>query len=293
MTVFRCLRVAGVLLAGVGVALGLGLAEAAPQEPPPMAVSTAAPAPVEKALPPKPVVGQSFAVAPVTTQLQRTLLRCGPEVTTILFIDQSAILRDPKNLDHKALDLDALTQILVKYQPKPRRSVLWIQIECINDNPRMSNGETWLQYALKGMAQEVGFASTWFDVHIWPRFSFEEFVAPLKEGDPVVAEDGVGDQRAQAFLVRNPLSRVLTRESACVVEVRPSDNAIEGDEPPAEFEKSVRAALEKMMLKKGQRVSFKFVGKTWNGTSHASETLSRRATKELGLDVLNSSFVDK
>lgn len=297
MAVMRSLRIAGILVLGVGAALGLGLAAAAPPTPelPALAVAAVAPAPVEKARPPKPIVGKSFAVAPVTTQLQRTLLRCGPEVKTILFIDQSAILRDPKTIDLNSLNLGTLTQVLDKHKPDPKRSVLWVQIERVNsdDNPRMAQAELWLDYALKGMAREVGFESAWFDVHMWPSFSFDDFVAPLKEDEAVVAEDGVGDERALAFLVRSSLSRTLTRKSDCVVDVRPSAKAIEGDEPPAEYEESVQTALAKMKLKKGQRVSFKFVGKSWFGPGHASETLAVRTTKALGLELINRSYVDK
>ncbi len=248
----------------------------------------AAPAPKEAA--PGPVVGKAFAVAPVTTKLHRALLRRGPDVAAILFVDQSAILRGPKNLDPTSLSLGALTEILSSYQADPKRSVLLIQIEC----PRNESDQArqWIEFAFQAVARDAGFSSTQVNIVVRQRPSFAELVAPLKEGDSDRAEDGVGDERARAYAVQTRLSRVLTQDSDAVVEVLPPEKDFDGEAPP-EIEKSVRSALGKLNLAKGQQVYFKFVGRSWNSSSNADERLAEDSTQPLGLKIRHRSYVDK
>jgi hypothetical protein len=88
---------------------------------------------------------------------------------------------------------------------------------------------------------------------------WDDWVAPLKEDKAAGAEEtALGDDRVKAYLVRTPLSRMLTGGAGGVIDVRTPLDPRARDWVPADVEKSVGAAIAALKLPKGERLDFYF-----------------------------------
>ncbi len=254
-----------VLNLGIGAAivccvLALGLRSSAepPSVAPPPQPGPAAKEPAKKL--PQAVVSKTFAVAPITTELQRRLYRgAGPNSAAVVIVDGAALFKDPNTLNTDALNLKELQTALESLRPEKGRSVAHIEMHYGRDRTS-GNCIDWLDSALIGTLVSAGFVPS-DPTHrtIWHNsaFSFEDYVAPLKDNKGADdAENGVGDERVQAYPVRTPLSRALTQSVGGVVEVYPRLVCKTDDWVPENVDKSVAAAIEKLKLAKGQRVNF-------------------------------------
>jgi hypothetical protein len=167
------------------------------------------------------VFGKGFVVAPVTTALQRRFLGGGPTLTAFVSVNADGLFPDDKSLDPEALDLKGIRAALAELKPtavQTARLDTYLHLTRLPGPPRAGNEV--VRYALEGVAVRAGFgkasASNTLAHKAWG-----EYIAPLRDvagaGRP---EDGVGDERAVAFLVVTPLSRVLTDRADGVVDVR-------------------------------------------------------------------------
>ncbi|MBP3955074.1 RNA polymerase sigma factor [Gemmata sp. G18] len=242
------------------VCLAFGLRSSA--EPP---VPSPPPRPVPGAKepdkkPPQAVVSKTFAVAPITTELQRRLYRgAGPNSAAVVIVDGSALFKDPKTLNTDALNLKELRTALAPLRPEKGRSVAHIDVHYGLGDDTSRNGADWIGSALNGALVSAGFTpgdpadlSTTHN----KTFSFEDYIAPLKDNKGAdETENSIGDERVRAYPVRTPLSRVRT-QSAAFLDVYPRLDCKTDDWVPENVDKSVRAAIEKLKLAKDQRITF-------------------------------------
>jgi hypothetical protein len=244
-------------------AFGLRLSAEPPPAPSP-APPTARPTATDKAPGPKAakaVVGKTFALVPVTTDLQRRLIHnAGPNSTALLIVDAPALFKDAKTLDVEALQLGELRKGLKAFQPEKGKSVAHFAIHYANTIDVSRDGQDVLHFTLEGAARADGFlsgTSAGFQTYHNAPFVFDQYVAPLKDDkDADAAEAGVGDERVLAYPVRTPLSRVLTESAAGIVDVLPPLDCQGDNWLPAEVDTSVKAAIGKLKLAKGQRINF-------------------------------------
>ncbi len=207
------------------------------------------------------VIGKTFAIVPVTTELQRRLIyNAGPNSTVLLMVDASALFKDAKTLDVEAFPVSELRKGLTTFRPEKGKSVAHFQVHYAGLRDVSGDGSEVLDYVLQGVSRAAGFtpgtAAGFYTYHN-DKFAFDEYVAPLKDDKGAgEIEAGVGDERARAYPVRTPLSRVLTQSVGGVVDVlTPLD--CQGDNwVPDEVNKSVKAAIGKLKLAKGQRLNF-------------------------------------
>jgi hypothetical protein len=255
----------GVLVVAVCgcLAFGLGLSAEPPPTPAPAPITTR-PTATDKVLvakPPNAVVGKTFALAPLSTDLQRRLIHnAGPNSSALLVVDAPALFKDARTLDIEALQLSEIRKALKALQPEKGKSVVHFAVHYTNTSDVSTDGEQVLDFTLAGAARADGFlpgTEAGFRTHHNTPFAFEKYVAPLKaDRDADAAETGVGDERALAYPVRTPLSKVLTESAAAVVDVRVTLDCQADDWLPAEVNKSVKVALGKLKLAKGQQVNF-------------------------------------
>jgi hypothetical protein len=242
-------------------AFGLRLS-AEPPPPAPLTARLAAPdkAPVPK--PPTAFVGKAFAIAPVTTDLQRRMFsgRGGGNATVVVLLDGAPLFKDAKTLDVEAFDLSQLLKALETFPLVKGKTVAQLTVHFPSKASPIppSDALNIVCFVLEGAPRWVGFVPTNVTIMNHPdQFTFGEFIGPLK-GDKGAgdAEDGVGDERARAYPVRTPLSKILTDSADGVVDVRVPLDGQGDDWLPAEVDKSVRAAIGKLKLAKGQRINF-------------------------------------
>jgi hypothetical protein len=224
-------------------------------------ITLAAPVPKPAPAPPKPVVGKAFAVAPVTTALHRRLIfASGPDSAAVVVVNGSALFPDGKSIDPEALDLDGLRKALSAYRPSKDVAVHFA-VHYSGPVSPPAKAVNLLHWGLEGLARDVGFgrAKAMGTYHQDGRFDWEKFVAPLREakgGD--TDEPAAGDERARAYPVRTPLSRLLAGPADCIVDVRAPLDPVQGTWLTPEGEKSVRAAITELKLPAAASARFFF-----------------------------------
>jgi RNA polymerase sigma factor (sigma-70 family) len=261
MTLVKKLSAAGAALAVACGCLAFGLRSSA--EPPPPSAPATVPqpalannAPVPK--PPAATVGKTFAVAPIATDLQRRLLGAGPDSGVLVLVDGTKLFKDPQTLDARAFHLPELLKALNGIPVVEGKSVAHFVVHYARGTDPSADGTEIAHAALEGVARRVGFVPTRArSTYHNDEFRFDEFVAALKEEKGAGArEDAAGDERARAYPVRTPLSKVLTQSVGGVVEVLAPADARLDNLFTDEADKSVRAAIGKLQLAKGQRLRF-------------------------------------
>jgi hypothetical protein len=216
-------------------------------------------APAQK--PPAAVIAKTFAIAPVTTDLQRRLLHgAGPKSTALVVVDAPALFKDAKTFDVEALQLGELRKGLKTFQPQKGQSVVHFEVHYAFVLDVSGDGKEVLDFALEGVSRACGFVPgtpNGFHSYHNGKFAFDQYVAPLTQNKGAdELEEGVGDERAQAYPVRTPLSKMLTQSVGGVVDVRVPLTCQADDWVPSEVDLSVKAAIGKLKLAKGQRLNF-------------------------------------
>jgi RNA polymerase sigma factor (sigma-70 family) len=216
-------------------------------------------APAQK--PPAPIIGKRLALAPITTDLQRRLIHnAGPNSTVLLLVDGPAMFKDANTLDVEALQLGEIRTGLQAFRPEKDKSVVHFAVQYAAVHEISRDGKDVLDFTLAGVSRATGFVpGTPHGFHSYHNgaFAFDQYIGPLKDDSgAAAAEPGVGDARALAYPVRTPLSRILTQSVAGVVDIRTALPCEGDDWVPAEVDRSVKAAIGKLKLTKGQRLNF-------------------------------------
>jgi RNA polymerase sigma factor (sigma-70 family) len=260
MIATKALRTVGTLAACALMALGVVWAADKPQ-PPPASATAALEAPPPRAEVPmvaKAVIDKRFAIAPVTTDLQRLLLPGeNQKWAAVVFVDGTGLFLEPKVLDLDALNLKGIRTALKTYRPAPERAVYFLT-NYRQGNELHRDGTELLRLGLDGLGRQAGFGQ----VTSYDRVGFDnwdEWVAPLKDERGADAEEAaVGDDRVRAYPVRTPLSRVLTGSADGVIKMRVQLDPGKDDWVPAEVEKSAHATITALKLPKGKVLVFYF-----------------------------------
>lgn len=252
-----------ILVAGCSVlAFGLRSGAEPPVVPPPApqpVVVDKTPAPKV----PKAVVRKGFAIAPVTTDLQRRLLtHVGTSPSVVVVMDGTPLFKTPKTLDVDAFQLGELRKGLKTFPVRSGKSVAHFQVHYPSHDATSRDGESIVCAALEGSARELGFVPTnASSVHHGDALRFEDLIQPLKDDNGAdSAEAAIGDDRVRVYPVRTPLSRALTKSGAVVDVLTPLNQADEA--LPEEVNKSLKVAVEKLKLEKGLHLSFHVIART-------------------------------
>ena len=265
----RYLKVSGFLVVAGMLAFGAVWAADSPVRPPidPItSVGLPAPVPpVPAAEPPQPVIEKTFAVVPITTDLQRRLLHGGKQQSlAVVFVDGSALFRSPKELDLEALPLDGISKALKAYKryedPDKDTSRVHFIVHYSSGADIQKNGSLLLRLGLAELGREAGFGwSNAFESTHPLGFSMIDYTTPLrKEKQTDAAETRIGDDLVHAYPVRTPLSRILTGGADGVIDVRVRLPGNKDDWMPDNVEKSAQKALAGLKLPKGKTVNFRF-----------------------------------
>ncbi|MBN9516944.1 RNA polymerase sigma factor [bacterium] len=283
----KLVRLAGAVVVCGAVTLSLGASSGGdPPAAPPAPPQQAPPAPprVPAAANPKAVVGKGFFVAPVTTDLQRRMLRGSEASRAVVWVDGPVLLR-AASADETGGALRAVQSALAGYEPERGRSVVHVAVHYSWDY-KQTGGVT-LAYALDGAAARAGYVPATRSVYLHARgYSLADHTARLRDGVGADApEPGVGDDRVRAFRVRTPLSRVLTNGADGVVDIRTPLDAGPGGTVPAAVEKSADAALAALALPRGGTVDFLFeaADPTRGGEATAIRSAAQRWATAHGL----------
>ncbi|HEV3384824.1 MAG TPA: sigma-70 family RNA polymerase sigma factor [Gemmata sp.] len=298
----KAIRVLCVLACGVLV-LGFGLATEPPNTPAPP--TTPAPKPIEAKQqpaapkPPAPVVEKTFAIAPITTELQRRLISGGgPSSVAMVLVDGSALFRDEKTLDLDAIDLKGIEKGLAAYKSAMQQKVHFLTYYL--SSKYHETGQGLLEYGWMGLGRAKGFGTVSWARTYGSLLAWEDRIAPLRENaDSTVEEVAVGDDRVRAYPVRTPLSRVLTTTDLFPGKARYSDGVIfvqvkldprKDNWLPTEVEKSANAAIAALKLPQGmgKTISFHFwieFPKSTDQTDSPLQNLCKKWAADNGLEM--------
>ncbi|AMV29409.1 ECF RNA polymerase sigma factor SigE [Gemmata sp. SH-PL17] len=250
----------GVVVVAVCSALAFGLRSSAepPVVPPPAPQSVAVDkAPVPKV--PKVVVGKGFAIAPVTTDLQRRLIRdAGPNSSVIVLMNGTGLLKTNNTLDVEAFNLGELSKGFKAFPAQQGKSVAHFLVHYPSGTWDSRDGIRIINFTLVGTAREHGFVpgeptGSYHNAS----FEFDKYIRPLADENGAESEEpAVGDARVRVYPVRTPLSRALTTADAVVEVFMPLNRADKA--LPEDVVTSARNATEKLKLQKGQRVIVRY-----------------------------------
>ncbi len=177
-----------------------------------------------------------------------------------MFLDGSALFDEKKALDLGALELDDIRAALAGYAPDKGKVVAHPVFNYAPDRDPPAGGARVLGFALDGAIARAGFApAVTQTVYHGVVFNHTDYIAPLRDAAGASeSEPAVGDERVKAYPVRTPLSRVLTRSAAGVVDVRARIDTRAGVPLPPGVDESAKAALRALRLSRGSRVNFLF-----------------------------------
>jgi RNA polymerase sigma factor (sigma-70 family) len=285
-TATKLFRVTALVTACAGMTLGVW---AAPRPQPP--ADAKKPAEVPRRI--VPVVEKSFAVAPVTTDLQRRMVHTGPPTVAVVFLNGEVVLPPRGRLDLDALDLDMIERSLRVYPADKSRSVFFMTC-----HPLLAEydkkAEKVLRYGLEGLGRSLGFgAARAFQSFGVSDADWDKYIAPLRENKGgELNEPATGDERAKAYPIRTPLGRMLTGVGDCVVDVIPQLDAAAEDWVPAAVEKSVHEAIKLLAVPKGGKARFLFHinGDRDNNVHDRVRTLAKKWAEEHGLELESYSL---
>jgi hypothetical protein len=190
-------------------------------------------------------------VFPVKTDLQRFLL--GRDDQVFVAINLAGMVGDGK------VDADALKAIatdLARYPAK--ETTVRFHVLHVNDGkPGHGFDAAVLNLELRKLANDLGLGGEWFvEEYVNGRETWQSRISSLAKEVPGQAggdESGLDDRAVKVYPVRTPLSRYLTGDADCVVEIL-MPTAAEFD---AEIEPAIARAITRLKVGRKEKISFR------------------------------------
>ncbi len=221
----------------------------------------------------------NFLVYPVTTELQHAILKSVGGVPTQVYvrINANAVFKTNGEVDEGALNLDGLAKVLKTYSEK-NKSALYFGISGAHETdgpalPPAKKDQVIFNDKLIEWGKSQGFRTTQVKsrytrstLDYWTR-SFETN-KNAQAGEPEGAEPSVGNDLLKIYPVRTALTRFLTVNSDCVVEILPIINGSLPNALGTELYDALVLHLAKLDLKKKHKLLLVF---QWDSGSTAEE----------------------
>lgn len=234
----------------------------------------------------------NFVVLPITTELQKYLMSMRPHekepnAKVFVAVDGEAIVDDKGMIDGTALNLSHLRKDLQPYSEN-QNGIVYFSVNFHALQP--SNANEMVSWALQGFGKHAGFENarvrSSFGVRrsIWNELIEETMAGP----DIVSLEAMIGNREVNVFPVRTTLSRYLTSNSDCVIDIL---KPIEEDDVP--LQPNVREAMLELMSqlkpKKPQRLLIRVTSEGPRGRKAVDALMEQREhlTKDLGVEFIS------
>jgi hypothetical protein len=230
------------------------------------------------ALPAPPEDGNHLVLS-VTTDLQRTLLgRTGEplrDAKAYVLINGEAVLSTDGMINTKALDLPALRQQLAPFADRGKGLVYFN----VCYRPVLDRGEEVLLWALYGFAVHAGFRDARVGNSYIPSFVWDTHIAKVNEavaGEPDGDEQPIGNEIVSVYPVRTALSRYLTSNADCIVDVlKPLDK----DVLTSDLHEAIQQFVSKTELKRKKLIQLRIWTKGPESRQLANDFMSKRDPK--------------
>jgi hypothetical protein len=209
-------------------------------------------------------------VFPVRTDLQRVLftLGRGADAKAAVFINGNGILTNSM-VDAKALDLDGLKEELKPYSDS--KGTVWINLRY--GSRYDSNAGRVLALALDAFGRRAGFRDSVVTQSAYVNWD-ETIAAVNQKAGPDADEPPVGNDLVKVYPVRTILSRYLTGNADCVVDILVPLNQMGSDV----FNPAIRDAVLQYVPKASTTQQEKIAFRVRNGSS--SQTVVERFRDE-------------
>lgn len=194
----------------------------------------------------------SFAVYPVTTALQRTLLGWigddGCELKAYVSVDGAAVMTGASLINERALNLDALRNALGPHVDRDHGALI-LSVCFKNEPDRNPNAEELLVRGLEGFAtRDIGFKTARAGTFVSnaPNFDWSKMIdtAKRKDENPErtdAAEAVLDSEFVNVYPVQTELTRLLTGNADCVVDILA---------PPGEGDESIlKPVIRKVIIR--------------------------------------------
>ena len=201
--------------------------------------------------------GGDYLVFPITTELQRTLVE--PSVNdaqhakAYLLINAIGVVANNGTIDSKMLELDAMRTSL-RHFAEPKEGIVVINVV------HQLNRSDLLTYAMQGFGQDAGFRKAKVsNTYMGQAFEWEKHIAAINEktgGETNSDESPTGTQSVRVYPVRTILSRHLTSNADCLVDIlQPIEK--ETDSIETKIREAVLAQVPKAKVKNKGRILFR------------------------------------
>lgn len=220
-------------------------------------------------------------VFPVSTDLQRTLLgRPGEslrDAKAYVLINGTAVMSGDGMIDAKALDLAAIREQLATLVDR-EKGVVCFNV-CYN-LPSRDREEEFLRLILQGFGRNSGFRDTKVsNSYMSEAFNWDKEIAAVNEKStaPDADETAIENDVVRVYPVRTTLSRYLTSNADCVVEILQPVGA-------AGLTPAMREAIQQIAPKANVRTKRVIQFRIWSqqeGRQAVDEFVSMGGAKEL------------
>jgi len=194
-----------------------------------------------------------FLLFPVTTDLQRALLSPHEDASAYLAIYGNGVIANGR-ADLASLNIDELRTGL-KPLAVPGEGAIYVSIRYENWTPQ-PKAEKELQQAIERVCQEAGFERKWIGQTYAHGGWHEVNRAVERNSDAPGAEEGhLGDWHVRVYPVSTGLSRYLTNDADCCVEIRQPLDGRQADLSPF-VRQTISQFVDKLALDKRERIQF-------------------------------------
>jgi hypothetical protein len=202
----------------------------------------------------QPVMKKTFFVVPVRTELQAHLLAGKSAPGCCVFIDGRVFLDKHGNFNKQGLDFAALKQVVKLFDPGTKAIDYHIYLPF--EAQRKFGG------LIERTLQTKGLQADWEDprfvwatrANAWEKTS-SLFAKFSKTEPPGAEESGLKSGGIKVYPVRTGLSRILTQNADCVIDLAPVWTGKETDKEKQKINKEVSDLVGKMKIETKESVT--------------------------------------
>ena len=237
----------------------------------------------------------NYSVFPITTDLQRLLLRSSGGLDkngkVVVLIDGPSFIERDGTIFSTALDLTALRNDLKPHRDPQNGTAHFLLYQAMGSKGQQA--ENLMHYALEGFATRVGFhkgrvSTTYFG----ERYAWQQRIDEVnrKTGSKADADELlVSNDLVRGAGVRTILSRYLSSNADCVVQVIPTIEESTGEFPPLKIRQAIHDLVIKSVFHDSETILLQFAYRG-DGKAAIERFIENRSEKQQYAESLG--FID-
>jgi hypothetical protein len=209
----------------------------------------------------------TYMVCPVLTDLQRKNLDVGTglEARAYVRINGNAVIKPSGEIDEKALNMQGIARALAPHSDK-KNGCVYFEVVYISapQGPAVPSNESQLALSkrLQNHVKNLGFAASQFRTQSKGTTKLDDWADTLEQVKaaqgalPDGPESSIGNHLVRVYPIRSVLSRLLSDNADCRVEILP---LVDGSQPnplTPEIRAAISQYVAKLELRQKQKINF-------------------------------------